>query len=112
MLLRKFYSVPTDVFIFLFNAYCTSFYGSDLWADRQRCSKVFKAAGVAYHSALKKILNVPRYFNNHFVCDQLNMFTFENFINFKIIRFLYWLFKCRGPCFYLYRYYFFKFFVF
>ena len=54
-LFRKFYSVNIDVFYSLFQSYCSSFYGAELWINRKRCLGNFKQCSVSYHSALKKI---------------------------------------------------------
>ena len=105
-LLRKFYSVDIEFFYSLFNSYCSSFYASERWVNRTKCSRNFKALSVSYHSALKKILGFLRFYSNHFTCSVLNAFTFEHYINLKCIRFLFWLFKNEGPCFILHKWYF------
>ena len=46
------------------------------------------------------------FYSNHFTCNVLNAFTFEHFINYKCIRFLFWLYKNDGPCFALHKFYF------
>ena len=46
---------------------------------------------IGYHFALKKIFGFPKFYSNHFTCDILNAFTFENFINAKCIKFFIWL---------------------
>ena len=51
-LLRKFYSVDIEIFYSLFNSYCLSVYASDLWVNRAKGSRNFKALSVSYHSAL------------------------------------------------------------
>ena len=92
-LFRKFNSVNVEVFYSLFESYCNSFYGAELWLDRKKCLKSFKQCVVSYHSALKKILGIPRFYSNHFTCDALNAFTFEKFLNLKCLKFLLWLNK-------------------
>ena len=44
----------------------------------------------SYHYAFKKILGIPKYFSNHFICDIFSALTYEHFINFKCIRFLFY----------------------
>ena len=90
----------------MFQSYCSSFYGAELWIDRKRCLGNFKQCSVSYHSALKKILGIPKFYSNHFTCNALNTLTFENFINFKCLKFLFWLSKCNSDCFYLHKIYF------
>ena len=105
-LFRKFYSVNLEVFYSLFNLFCSSFYGSELWVNRAKCSRNFKDLSIAYHSAFKKMFSFPKFYSNHFTCNVLNAFTFEHFINFKCIRFLFWLYKNDRPCFTLHKFYF------
>ena len=95
-LFRKFNSLSIDVFYRLFLIHCTSFYASELWFDRYKCRHHFIKAAVSYHYSLNKILGIPKYFRNHFICDVFNAFVFEHFINFKYINFLFWLVKCRS----------------
>ena len=49
---------------------------------------------------------MPRFYSNHLTCSALNTFTLENFINLKLVRFLFWLKKCKSPCFDPFRFYF------
>ena len=95
MFFRKFGSSDFNVKWKLFNSLCLSLYGSELWADNNRCLTILNNFAVFYHSALKKILGVPRYFSNHFVCSELNVHTFDHFFNFKLLKFLFWLDKCN-----------------
>ena len=95
-LFRKLHSVHIDVFYSLFNSFCSSFYASELWVDRNKYSHSFKDLSMGYHFALKKILGFPKFYSNHFTCDILNTFTFENFIKAKCIKFFMWL--SRNNC--------------
>ena len=105
-LFRKFNSVSIEIFYKLFSIYCTSFYGSELWLDRSKCKYNFNKAAVSYHYVFKKILGVPKYFSNYFICDIFSILTYEHFINFKCIRFLFWLDNCNSSCFSAFQYYF------
>lgn len=105
-LFRKFNSVSPDVFYSLFKSYCTDFYGSALWIDRKKCSNNFKNLAISYHCSLKKILNLPKFYSNHFVCDIFNTLTFHHFINKSCCQFLFWLNRCYSPCFSVHRFYF------
>ena len=108
-LFRKFSSVDTDVLFSLFNSFCTSFYGSELWINRKKATAAFKHVSVSYHIALKKILGFPKYFSNHYTCSILNTMTFEHFINFKTLRYMFWLRNCSSPCFFKHKHYFMQF---
>ena len=61
---------------------------------------------MSYHYAFKKILGVPKYFSNHFICDIFSALTYTHLINFKCIRFLFWLDNCNSSCFSVFKYYF------
>ena len=65
-----------------------------------------KEFSVSYHAVLKKILNVPRYFSNNYVCGILSLFTFQQFINIKLTRFMLWIKNSKSYSFYKYKYYF------
>ena len=52
---RHISSVDIEVLLPLFFTFCSSFYGSELWADRSKCIASFKQLGLSYHAALNKI---------------------------------------------------------
>lgn len=106
MFLRKFYSVDIRVKLTLFRSLCLSFYGLELINNIKGCSDVFKKCAVSYHMALKRLLGVPRYFSNHYVCNDLNMFTFKHFVNVKVLKFFMWLISSSSPCLYRHKAYF------
>ena len=76
-----------------------------MW-NRFYSTKYYRKISVSYHASLKKNLKVPRFYSNHLVCSILNAFTFENLLNYRQLRFLFWLRKCQSPCFYLHKTYF------
>ena len=78
-ILRKLNSVDTQILYSLFNTSCVSFYGVEMW-NRFYSTKYYRKISVSYHASLKKILKVPRFYSNHFVCSILNAFTFENYL--------------------------------
>ena len=104
-LLRKFNNADIQIFLHLFNSFCSTLYGCELWIDRKGCA--LKEFCVSYHAVLKKILNGPRYFSNHYICGILSLFTFEHFINIKLTRFMLWIKNNKSDSFYRYKYYFF-----
>ena len=105
-LLRKFYHADLNVELFLFNSFCTSFYGCELWNCRKKCPKVLRDFSVSYHAVLKRILHVPRFFSNHYVCSRLCTLTFNHFLNFKLARFIHFLKNTDRVCFFTHRFYF------
>ena len=74
MLFRKFSNVDNNVKMKLLSALCMSFYVSELWSDKLGSLNCFKQFVVAYHYALKKILGLPKSYNNHIVCRDLEVF--------------------------------------
>ena len=44
---------------------------------------------VLYHSALKKVLGVQKYFSNHLICSIFQTITFEHFLNANMTRFMF-----------------------
>ena len=107
-LFRKFYSLEPGIFYSLFSSFCSSFYGSELWFYRFKCRESFNKLAVSYHSALKKILGLPKFYSNHVACSALDAYTFKHFINMKILRFAFWLKDCQSLCFYSLKHYFFS----
>ena len=105
MLLMKFYSVDSDILYSLFNSFCASFYGSELWVNFP-IHRNFRQISVSYHNEIKKILGLPKFYSNHFMCSIFNAFTFEHFLNFRRTKFMFWLRRCSSPCFYLHKSYF------
>ena len=55
ILFRKFYALNVEPFFNLFQSFCTSFYGANLWVNRKKFLNVFKNLSVSYHIALKKM---------------------------------------------------------
>ena len=49
ILFRKFYALDVEPFYNLFQSFCTSFYGADLWVNRKKSLNVFKKLSVSYH---------------------------------------------------------------
>ena len=96
VILRKFKNVEIDVLLKLFKTYCLQIYGSSMWFLGKYCKSAMKQFAVAYHKSIKKILNVPYGASNHDCCEILNLLTFNHFINFNKIRFVYKLFM--NPC--------------
>jgi hypothetical protein len=83
---------------FLFEACCTSFYGAELWYDMNTSDKQFKAFGVAYHKAIKRMKNLPPWESNHDTCEQAGLSIFKHFINKKIMLFWFSVIYSKSPC--------------
>ena len=76
-----------------------NFYGLESLNNESCYARKKRLISVSYHRALKRILGLPSYFSNHYVCNLLETFTFKHFINFRASRFYFWLMKCSSPCF-------------
>ena len=96
---RKFYALDVEPFLNLFQSFCTSFYGADLWVNRIKSLNVFKKLSVSYFIASKKIVGCTKYFSNHLVCNFLSTMTFEHFINVKCFKFFRRLCINNSSCF-------------
>lgn len=86
VLLRQFHSVDFEIKLKLFDSFCKPLYGLDIWFDRKYVKTLLKQLGVSYHLGLKKLSGYPRYFSNHYVCEQLNCSTFEHFLNLRNLK--------------------------
>ena len=104
--IRKFGTLELELKNRLFDPLCLSMYGLEVFMSKRNCVSDLKKLGVAYHFAVKRLLGLPKYFSNHYACGLLNRFTFEHLMNFRALRFFFWLSKCASPCFSRYKTYF------
>ena len=98
MLNRQFHSVDLDVKIKLFNTLCLPMYGLSLWSYRRKAKMCLKQLAVSYHLGLKRLLGYPKYFSNHFVCQELNVLTFEHFLNLQTVKAYFRLINSESYC--------------
>ena len=103
--MRKFSFAHETVLLYLFNTYCSNFYGSQIWLRKRNCLGHFNDFGKAYHKALKRILEIPDYASNHETCNENDFFTFHHKINYDLIRTTYKIIS--NPCSFVYTNYFF-----
>ena len=75
-----------------------SFYGSENWYDLKGCSKEFKALGVSYHKAIKKVNGFNIWESNHLVCERVGLPIFRHLLNRRRISFLFSLIETESPC--------------
>ena len=104
-LISKFPNLNIDMLMYLFQMYCLSFYGAELWINRRRSRAIFNRLSISYHAALKRIIGVPKFYSNHIVCGILGKLTFEHFINLKITKYFFWIRNCNSPCIVRHKYY-------
>ena len=103
----KFSFVDKVQLLFLFNSYCTSFYGSELWYDLLNSASCLKGISISYHSSVKKILKISKYYNNHFACNSTDMLMFKHLVYSRSVSFLFGLcFNDNNDCLFYVRDYF------
>ena len=101
--MRKFGALELPLKDNLYESLCMSLYGLEIFMSRQNCVSDLRRLGVAYHYAIKKMLGLPKYFSNHYACSMLDRLTFEHLMNFRAMRFFFWLNECESPCFSRYK---------
>ena len=80
-ILRNFHFTDVKVKLFLFRQYCLQFYGCDLWVRLELSKRNYKFFAIAYHKAIKKILNLSSHESNHYACQEGRLHLFHHFIN-------------------------------
>jgi hypothetical protein len=94
----KFYFSNKEILCFLFGSYCTNFYAAELWFNKEKSSKELDTISITYHKALKRILGLSKWDNNHNACEMTGFPIFKHFINSKLISFLFSIIKSKSPC--------------
>ena len=64
-----------------------------MWYNNFSCSLIIKQFANGYHSAIKRILKVPKWESNHLVCEATGLVTFDHYINLIQVVFTQRLFK-------------------
>ena len=98
MLNRQFHSVNLGIKLKLLKTICLPMYGLNLWSSRKKAKGALKQLGVSYHLGLKRISGYPKYFSNHFVCQQLNFLTFEHHLNIQCVKAYLRVIKSESLC--------------
>ena len=109
MFVRKFGNIDFQIKLQLFESLCMSFYGIELFMKKKNATAALRKLGVAYHYGLKRLLGFPKYESNHYTCEVLHKLTFNHFLNFKALKFLFWMNSYSSPCFNILKVYFIKF---
>ena len=94
----KFSFVPKDQLIFLFMTYCTSFYGLELWNDGACRMRLFDRLSVSYHKALKRIVGLPPFYNNHDAAKLSGLLLFKHLLASRLVSFLFNLVFNKSDC--------------
>ena len=66
-----------------------SFYGCELWDEVLMSKNLLKEISIAYHSAIKRMLKISKYYNNHFACKSAEMQIFKHLIYKRMVSFLF-----------------------
>ena len=94
----KFGYLNTNMIRFLFNSYCTSFYGAELWFNKKNAKKEFNRGAISYHKAIKRMANLTPWDSNHEACEKLDLPTFKHMINSKMLKFYMKMLNSKSPC--------------
>ena len=74
----KFNFASLNVLSFLFKTYSSSFYGIELWYNDKNRKNIMNKISVAYHKAIKKLLNMNVWDSNHLACELLGVNLFRH----------------------------------
>ena len=88
MIITRFFHARGCVKLKLFSAYCLNLYGCEIWDSATNTSSL-KSLSTAYHDLIKRCVDVPRYSNNHLVCHDFQLFTFESLLLYRKLCFLF-----------------------
>ena len=94
----KFNFVNKDQLVFLFESFCTSFYGSDLWNDGLLKPNMFKNIATTYHRALKRVVGLSPYHNNHDAASLSGTLLFKHLVSSRVVSFLFRLIGNKSSC--------------
>ena len=72
---------------FLYEIYCSSFYGMEIWYDTMSINMSHKSITVAYHKTIKRICGLNKLDGNHLACGRLNVSIFEHLLAKRIATF-------------------------
>ena len=94
---HKFYFLPTNLLAYLFKAYCTSFYGLNLWFEETPKVRDMKKLEIAYHKAIKRVANMHVWQSNHEACEVVGTNIFKHMMSKRFINYYYTVInsKCR-----------------
>ena len=86
---HKFSYLNSNILKFLFQTYCMSFYGCELWFNLHGSKNKFGNLTKSYHRAIKKILGFFTWDSNHKACEKAGLPIFVHLVNKRIINFLF-----------------------
>ena len=87
-----------DQLIFLFSSYCMSFYGMELWFDGLAKLNVFRSLSIVYHKALKQVVGLSPYHNNHDAASLSKLLLLKHLVASRSVSFLFQLSFNKSVC--------------
>ena len=94
----RFNFVNRNQLTFLFESYCMSFYGGDLWYGGLLKLHAFNTISTVYHKALKRVVGLSPYHNNHDAASMSGLMLFKHLIASRCISFLFQLIRNKSAC--------------
>ena len=79
MFYKRFFLVDDSLKFKRLKVLCMSFYVSKLWLDKLGSLKAPEVFVVTCLYAFMKLLGLPKRINNHLVCNELGVLTFEQY---------------------------------
>ena len=104
--IRKFSSVDIAIILRLFDTFCMSMYGLELFVNNNYSGDILKKLVIAYHYVLKRLLGYQSFCSNHYTCSILAKFTISHMMNQKMLKFFIWCSESSSPCYMMRKIYF------
>ena len=86
-LYHRFNFLDLTILVFLFQSYCMSFYGVEMWYDKVCSSSSYNRAAVTYHKAIKKICKMNNWESNHDACERSGKPIFRHLLAKRVYSF-------------------------
>ena len=93
---------------YLFNSYCTSFFGIETWYDILFKPTLLRKISVAYHKAIKKLCGMMVWESNHLACEKMNLYIFSHLLSKRIMNFYFSNISSNSPCLSEFKFYYYS----
>ena len=91
---HKFKFLNLNILIPLIKTFCTSFYGSELWLYDENFHNRINKISISYHKAVKAIVHLLPWDNNHAACAIAGLPIFKHFLSYRMFLFVNRILKC------------------
>ena len=105
-LYQKFNFLPLNILVYLFKTYCTSFFGINTWFEEKIKVNDLNKIEVAYHKAIKKIVNMRNWESNHTACEKAGLMLFKHLLSERLLNFYHGIYDTKCKFFLKIKYYF------